>query len=145
MVLKKDEYEKSIRLRKQVFCDEQNFAEDLEVDEYDSPFPRSDVMHIISTNTSGEILGTVRFLKTEAYAKLGRLAVSKTARGQKLGQRLVRHAESVVQAVWGSKHIKLSSQYQVQDFYTKLGYKVNADKGYYLDEGWKHCEMDKDL
>lgn len=69
-------------------------------------------------------------------AKLGRLAIDKSARGRQLGKRLVTHAESEVAGTWGTKRVLLSSQYQVVDFYRSCGYTLVPDSEH-LDDGWK--------
>lgn len=74
-------------------------------------------------------------LKRDGYAKLGRLAVSEEARGLHLGQRLVTQAESSVAGTWGAKRVVLSSQYQVEPFYTKCGYILTGEEE--MDEGWR--------
>ena len=91
----------------------------------------------------GTALGTVRCIKGDV-CKIGRLAVVKEARGLHLGQSLVREAERLMQEKWDTKVILISSQHQVEGFYKTLGYE-RTEKEYYMDEGWKHCEMTKTL
>lgn len=82
-------------------------------------------------------------LKRDGYAKLGRLAVSKDARGHQVARRLVTQAESTVAGTWGSKRVELSAQHQVEGFYTKCGYRNTGQEE--MDEGWRHVIMDKEL
>lgn len=136
---------------------EQSFSETLEVDENDSPFPKSTVLHIIALKPDGTLLGSkgfplgskrtddlaVRMLKGDDHAKLGRLAVSQDARGLHLGKRLVTQGESTVAGAWGTKRIELSAQHQVEGFYEKCGYKSTGKEE--MDEGWRHVCMEKEL
>lgn len=73
-------------------------------------------------------------LKTEEYAKLGRMAVAKHARGHNIARRLVIQGESAAAGAWGCKQVKLSAQHQAEGFYTKCGYTCTGEKE--LDEGW---------
>ncbi|CCG81651.1 protein of unknown function [Taphrina deformans PYCC 5710] len=83
-------------------------------------------------------------LRKDDYATLGRLAVSKDARGRHLGERLVAQGESTVAGLWAAKKVLISSQHQVQGFYEKCGY-TRTDDEEHLDEGWRHVYMSREL
>lgn len=74
-------------------------------------------------------------LKRDSYATLGRLAVSKDARGLSVGRVLVSHAEEVVKSKWNSSKVVISSQWQVEQFYRKCGYSSTGKEE--VDEGWR--------
>lgn len=184
------EHDACKQLRLEVFTKEQPFDRAIEVDEYDSQFPRDDVLHLYAYDDDDKdgsdapssatacgsgsdkdkdgrsdgrkgarvALGTVRLIrKTEpsspssgeevvvVVAKLGRLAVSKHARGQQLGRRLITAAEEACRHQWGASVMKVSSQHQVQQFYEKCGYTMDEERGYYDEEGWRHCLVTKAL
>ncbi|KAL0487003.1 hypothetical protein AKO1_001313 [Acrasis kona] len=128
-------------LRLLVFCKEQGFSEEIEKDEYDKPFPRPDVVHCIAKK-DGRILGTCRLIKGDGYCKLGRIVTSKDARGHGIGSKLCAYGENVAKSLWDVTKMKISSQHQVRGFYEKCGYKYD-EKGYYDDEGWPHCMLEK--
>ncbi|ORY86819.1 acyl-CoA N-acyltransferase [Protomyces lactucae-debilis] len=134
-------FKKSTALRLEVFTQEQNFDPAIELDEYDVPFDRKDVMHIIAVDSQENALATVRLYLTDGQAHLGRLAVAKQARGTGLGRAICEYAVHKAIEAWSVDTVVLSSQHQVRKFYEGLGYVYNEKKGYYDDEGWQHCEM----
>ena len=146
LCLTREEYQKALDIRLEVFCKEQGFSQEDEIDKWDATFPNDNVLNIIAVR--GDVtLGTVRAIHSphEVYDKIGRLAVSKIARHLKLGSKLVLFAEEQVKRQWQTKEIKLDSQSQVRKFYEKLGYVMNVERGEYLDDGWPHVEMKKIL
>ena len=146
LCLTREEYQKALDIRLEVFCKEQGFSQEDEIDKWDATFPNDNVLNIIAVR--GDVtLGTVRAIRlpNEIYDKIGRLAVSKSARHLKLGSKLVLFAEAQVRRQWQTKEIKLDSQSQVRKFYEKLGYVMNIERGEYLDDGWPHVEMKKVL
>ena len=90
-------------VRKEVFVGEQGVPEDLEYDEYDAG-----AVHVLAVREDGVPLGTGRLLHGEAAAaktggdpvggSLGRLAVTKAARGLGVGVALVRAIEDAARA-----------------------------------------------
>ena len=77
-------------LRVRVFVDEQRVPPEEEVDHYDAlPEERVGALHVLSCR-SGEALGTGRLIyakKPNETAKIGRVAVSESARGLGLAER----------------------------------------------------------
>lgn len=132
-------------LRVEVFCVEQGFPLEVEQDQFDCPFPRPDVLHIQAVAASGLTIGTVRAIYVDDYAKLGRLAISRQARGTGLGMELCKFAETQIKTRWNVTKLKISSQHQVRRFYEKCGYTFNEKAGYYDEEGWLHCLLEKSV
>ncbi|MFB7505511.1 GNAT family N-acetyltransferase [Streptomyces broussonetiae] len=113
-------------VRKEVFVHEQGVAEDIEYDAYDAG-----AVHVLAIREDGVPLGTGRLLsgkaavaKTGADASvgsLGRLAVSRAARGLGVGAALVRAIEDAARAR-GLTAVDLHAQTQALGFYERLGY-----------------------
>ncbi|BFZ54184.1 hypothetical protein PYCC9005_001217 [Savitreella phatthalungensis] len=146
------ELDLSKAMRLEVFSNEQDFDPAIDIDEYDSPFPREDVAHLIAfagsdagaaDENAESLLGTVRLIRKDGFAKITRLAVGKEARGVQLGRRLVFACEQYAKDTWNLSRVDLSAQHQVRGFYEKCGYVYDEDKGYYDEEGWQHCWMTK--
>lgn len=127
-------------VRREVFVVEQGIPEDIEMDAYDA-----EAVHLLATGPDGTPLGTVRFLhgpparrkyadkgvRDDETAVLGRLAVSRAARGTGLGAGLVRAVEADA-ARRGLTGVYLEAQSYALGFYERLGY---AAFGSEFDEG----------
>jgi predicted GNAT family N-acyltransferase len=137
----REDFDKATALRLQIFTKEQSFDPTLELDEFDKPWIRPDVLHILAVDEYDMALGTVRMKHIDGKAHLGRLAVSKQARGTGLGRKLCEYGAAQAISRWDVDTVLISSQHQVRKFYEGLGYVYNEAKGYYLDEDWSHCEM----
>ncbi|MEV6023129.1 GNAT family N-acetyltransferase [Streptomyces sp. NPDC052036] len=113
-------------VRKEVFVREQGVPEDIEYDAYDA-----DAVHVLAIRQDGVPLGTGRLLYGEAAAaknggdpsvgSLGRLAVTREARGLGVGAALVRAIEDAARAR-GLTAVDLHAQTHALGFYERLGY-----------------------
>ncbi|WP_053653755.1 GNAT family N-acetyltransferase [Streptomyces sp. MMG1121] len=134
-------------VRKEVFVVEQGVAEDLEYDAYDAV-----AVHVLAVREDGVPLGTGRLLhgaaataKTGADASvgsLGRLAVSRAARGLGVGAVLVRAIEDAARAR-GLTAVDLHAQTHAKGFYERLGYEAYGPQ--FLDAGMPHRAMRRAL
>ncbi|TGB14074.1 GNAT family N-acetyltransferase [Streptomyces sp. MZ04] len=134
-------------VRKEVFVVEQQVPEDLEYDEYDAG-----AAHVIAVRADGLPLGTGRLLSGAAAAAknggdarvgaLGRLAVTKAARGLGVGAALVRAIEDAARAR-GLTAVDLHAQTHALGFYERLGYVVYGPE--FPDAGIPHRAMRKAL
>ncbi|WEO97978.1 GNAT family N-acetyltransferase [Streptomyces sp. FXJ1.172] len=134
-------------VRKEVFVREQGVAEDLEYDSYDAG-----AVHVLAVREDGVPLGTGRLLhggpavaKTGADASvgsLGRLAVSRAARGLGVGAALVRAIEDAARAR-GLTAVDLHAQTQALGFYERLGYVAYGLE--FPDAGMPHRAMRRAL
>ncbi|MGP4012187.1 GNAT family N-acetyltransferase [Streptomyces sp. 4N124] len=130
-------------VRKEVFVVEQGVPEDLEYDAYDAV-----AVHVLAVREDGTPLGAGRLLcGEEAAAKnggdpsvgsLGRLAVTKAARGLGVGAALVRAIEEAARAR-GLRAVDLHAQTQAMGFYERLGYAAYGPE--FLDAGMPHRAM----
>ncbi|MEU0336226.1 GNAT family N-acetyltransferase [Streptomyces sp. NPDC006193] len=134
-------------LRKEVFVVEQGVAEDIEYDAYDAV-----AVHVLAVRRDGVPLGTGRLLHGEtaaaktggdpAVGSLGRLAVSREARGQGVGAALVRAVEDAARAR-GLAAVDLHAQTHALGFYERLGYEAYGPE--FPDAGIPHRAMRRSL
>jgi predicted GNAT family N-acyltransferase len=130
-------------VRREVFVAEQGVPEDLEYDEFDAV-----AVHVLAVREDGVPLGTGRLLYGERAAErtggdpsvgsLGRLAVTKEARGLGLGAVLVRAVEDAARAR-GLAVVDLHAQTHALGFYERLGYEAYGPE--YLEAGIPHQGM----
>ncbi|WP_371529682.1 GNAT family N-acetyltransferase [Streptomyces sp. NBC_01283] len=142
-----DDLEACFAVRKEVFVVEQQVPEDLEYDQYDA-----DAVHVIAVRDDGLPLGTGRLLTGAAAAAknggdaevgaLGRLAVTRAARGLGVGAALVRAIEDTARAR-GLTAVDLHAQTHALGFYERLGYEVYGPE--FPDAGIPHRAMRKAL
>ncbi|MEV6755618.1 GNAT family N-acetyltransferase [Streptomyces sp. NPDC051214] len=142
-----DDLEACFAVRKEVFVVEQRVPEDLEYDAYDA-----DAVHVIAVRDDGLPLGTGRLLTGAAAAAknggdagvgaLGRLAVTKAARGLGVGAALVRAIEDAARAR-DLGAVDLHAQTHALGFYERLGYEVYGPE--FPDAGIPHRAMRKAL
>lgn len=129
-----EDFERAIRLRTAVFIEEQSVPVELELDEFDD-----EATHwLLVQPETGEPVATGRLLsyqeacQSRPVAKIGRIAVSRTVRGQRLGERLMREILAYARAE-GFEQAILDAQTRVLPFYEKLGF---------VKEGFEFIEAD---
>ncbi len=123
-------------IRKQVFITEQQIDPALERDEHDDT-----AWHWLAF-ADGEAVATVRLVKEDRGAKLGRMAVLPLFRRQGVGRSLMAAVEGFAKEQELS-HIRLHSQASARAFYLALGY-VEAGRPF-LEAGIPHVEMIKEF
>ncbi len=128
-----DDLDTCFDLRRIVFIDEQNVPTEEEIDEYDKT-----AIHLLAQDESGP-LGTARIVIDGETAKIGRVCVLATARGQRLGIGLIRKALQIACDLDGVKQAKLGAQVHAIGFYEALGFAVIGPV--YLDAGIDHRDM----
>ncbi|SDC24470.1 GNAT family N-acetyltransferase [Streptomyces prasinopilosus] len=134
-------------VRKEVFVAEQGVPEDLEYDAYDAG-----AVHVLAVGEDGGALGTGRLLHGRAAAvktggdasvgSLGRLAVTRRARGLGIGAALVRGIEEAARAR-GLTALDLHAQTHALAFYERLGYAAYGPE--FPDAGMPHRAMRRAL
>ncbi|MFG3527905.1 GNAT family N-acetyltransferase [Streptomyces sp. NPDC047917] len=134
-------------VRKAVFVGEQEVPEEIEYDELDAV-----ALHVIAVAADGSALGTGRLLHGPAAAgrtggdpavgSLGRLAVTRQARGLGIGAALVRAIEDAAREL-GLDAVDLHAQTHALGFYERLGYVVYGPE--FPDAGIPHRAMRRAL
>ncbi|MGW2699484.1 GNAT family N-acetyltransferase [Streptomyces sp. NPDC001340] len=130
-------------VRKSVFVVEQGVPQDIEYDAYDAA-----AVHVLAVREDGVALGTGRLLYGEAavaktggdasVGSLGRLAVTREARGLGVGVALVRAIEEAARAR-GLAAVDLHAQTHALGFYERLGYEAYGPE--YPEAGIPHRAM----
>lgn len=120
-------------IREVVFIQEQQIAPEDEWDAEDSVST-----HFVAY-LQDQPVATARLLRNNS---IGRVAVLKSARGHKVGQRLMQCVMDTARAE-GRQLVKLSSQVHAIGFYQALGFQVQGEE--YLDCGIPHIDMDLPL
>ncbi|PRH76328.1 GNAT family N-acetyltransferase [Streptomyces solincola] len=130
-------------VRREVFVGEQGVPEELEYDALDAG-----AVHVVALGADGTALGAGRLLHgpdaagqtggAAGVGSLGRLAVSRAARGTGLGAALVRAIEDAARER-GLTAVDLHAQTHALGFYRKLGYQAYGEE--YLEAGIPHQGM----
>ncbi|MFJ6484868.1 GNAT family N-acetyltransferase [Streptomyces sp. NPDC091682] len=133
-------------VRAEVFVVEQSVPESIEYDAYDA-----DAVHVLAVGGDGVPLGTGRLLHGDAalaktgdpaVGSLGRLAVTRSARGLGVGVALVRAIEAEA-ARRGLTAVDLGAQTHALGFYERLGYVAYGPE--FQDAGIPHRAMRRPL
>ncbi|GGE51438.1 N-acetyltransferase [Pullulanibacillus camelliae] len=128
------QYEDALKVRKQVFIDEQQVPMELEVDAFEN-----EATHLVAYNGNSPI-GAGRFRIKSNAAKVERICVLKDFRRQNIGLHIMQKIEELATELRLSELI-LHAQTHAQHFYEKLGYQVTSDVFY--DANMPHVEMKK--
>ncbi|MCZ8514180.1 GNAT family N-acetyltransferase [Paenibacillus filicis] len=140
-VTSNQELEMCFEVREKVFVEEQKVPRDVELDEFDDS-PES-CRHFVVLE-EGRPIGTGRWrMYDDKTAKLQRIAVLESHRGQGLGRVIIHALENDVRGQ-GVPAVILDGQVQAEPFYRKLGYEV-ISKEPFLDAGILHVRMRKSL
>jgi YbgC/YbaW family acyl-CoA thioester hydrolase len=123
-------------VRRAVFIDEQGIDEAEEWDEADDQ-----ALHAVVCNLAGLPVATGRLIHAgmpPGEAKIGRMAVRRSARGIGLGAQVLR---ALIEAARGRgvRHISLSAQISARAFYTRYGFVAEGDL--YDEVGIPHQRM----
>lgn len=112
---------------------EQNVPIEEERDEFDAA-----ALHFLALR-NGMGIGTARVVLKDngATAKIGRVAVLRSARGLGVGAALIRHIEGSVDAATYS----LDAQTHALPFYERLGYSAHGEE--FMEAGIPHFHMSK--
>ena len=123
----------SFALRFEIFCDEQGYTREQEIDEEDARSP-------ILVLYDGEIpVATGRVVdEGNGVFHIGRICVKQSQRKGGIGRKLV---ESLVWKAreMGAKEITIGAQCQARGFYEKLGFAVCGEE--YMDGHVPHIPM----
>lgn len=130
-------FEAALDVRREVFVEEQDVPEDLELDGLDG-----EATHFLA-RLDGDPVGTARLRDYgDGVAKVERVAVREPRRGEGWGERIMAAAESYAREA-GYERVRLAAQVPVVGFYERLGYEVVSEE--FTDAGIPHRSMEKRL
>ena len=124
----------ALALREHVFCAEQGVSRAAERDGLDPG-----ALHVVAIE-DGRVLGTFRLLFDGDLARLGRMAVERSARGRGVGADMLAEADRQATAR-GARRIVLHAQERARSVYARAGYQPKGEP--FLEEGIDHIAMEK--
>lgn len=133
------EFEDAMAVRIGVFVEEQGVPAEIERDEHEA---ESEHFVAYRDGRAREAVGTTRLREKDGLAKIERVAVLQSARGEGWGERLMDAAEERARER-GFDEVLLHAQSQVEEFYQRLGYETVGDE--FDEAGIPHVEMRKPL
>lgn len=131
-----DELPRCIAVRRVVFIEEQDVAEEIEVDGRDP-----EATHFIAEDEGG-VIGTARLRAVQGEAKAERVAVLREHRGRGVGAELMAALEAEATGR-GLSAVVLGAQEHAVPFYEGIGYRVFGAA--FLDANIPHRWMRKAL
>ena len=123
-----------IKIRTEVFINEQMVPPDLEWDGYDS-----DCWHVMAVTDLGDPIGTARLLYD---GHIGRMAVLSDYRRQGVGSAMLKQL-LILARHQGITELILNAQTNAIEFYQRHGFSICSDE--FLDAGIPHRAMRKTL
>jgi len=125
-----EQIETAFSIRRQVFVEEQNVSQERE------SMDDEEAVHYLAT-VNGLPAGAARYRKMEKGAKIERIAVLNTFRGQRIGEAILL---KILDDLKNEAKIYLYAQVIATPFYIKNGFRQTDN--YFLDAGIDHVEMD---
>ena len=98
--------------------------------------------HHIYANQNGKVIAYARLLdKNVTYPEvsIGRVVVSKSHRGKKIGHQLMKEILELSESKYGLEAIKISAQEHLAKFYEVHGFEVVTES--YIEDGIPHVGM----
>jgi predicted GNAT family N-acyltransferase len=133
----KKQLDDALKVRTEVFVDEQNVPMDEEIDQFENK-----AIHFVVYDNQETAVGAGRLRFVDGFGKVERICISKSHRGTGVGRILMEKIEDTAQQE-GAIKAKLNAQVQAQPFYQKLGY--HTVSGEFMDAGIPHVTMVKSL
>lgn len=130
--LKPAEFAQAMKVRLQVFVEEQKVPFEEEYDCYDEVAQHFGVFY------DGKLVGTGRLVFQEQCGKIGRVAILPEYRGRGFGSNLIQMIIATGREQ-GLEEFVLGAQLQAMDFYARLGFIAEGDV--FLDGGIPHRTM----
>ncbi len=127
----------ALALRVEVFCDEQGYSLEEELDDLDRI-----ARHLLLIGENGPMATGRLYTDGQGRAQLGRIAVRKAFRGRGLGAAIVQEMEREA-ARLGYTVVCLSAQCRAAGFYEKQGYRPVGVP--YMDGHVPHILMEKNV
>jgi predicted GNAT family N-acyltransferase len=132
-----NELEGAFAVRRQVFVEEQNIPEEIELDEFDS----SALQVVVRDGDKIVATARVRFPSPDT-AKIERMAVLPAYRRRGTGRGIISFIIGEMKKQ-GINRAVLHAQYAVRDFYRSCGFEETGEP--FREAGIKHIEMQRRL
>jgi ElaA protein len=133
-----DELPGALKLREQVFCEEQGVSRSEELDGLDGG-----ALHLLAREPEHEeVIGTLRMLLSAEGAKIGRVAVRGDWRRLGIATRMLDFALDLA-SERGCQKARLCAQLQSIGLYERAGFAVSSQP--FLEAGIPHVRMSLDL
>jgi predicted GNAT family N-acyltransferase len=130
------EVEDALRLREEVFSDEQGVATEADRDGRDG-----EALHLVAVD-GDKVIGTCRLVFEGRIAKLGRMVVERPLRGRGVGTSILREAERAAREGEADR-IALHAQLPAKSLYARHGFRERGAA--FVEEGIPHVAMEKPL
>jgi len=141
--LSRDELHACLRLRIDVFVVEQDCPySELDGKDHNSLHMFSEHVDIQNGNPVEAYLRIVKPGFSYKEPSIGRVAISKSARGKGLGKELMLKALKECANRWPNSGVRISAQEYLIKFYEDLGFKVSSAS--YLEDAIPHVQMFKE-
>ncbi len=124
-------------VRLEVFCEEQGYRPDMELDEMDKS-----ARHVVAFDGEVPVATGRLYVRRPGVVGLGRIAVRRSHRGTGLGAQLVREMLRRAKEL-GAQQAELDAQCRAIPFYEKQGFTVCGEE--HMDGHVPHREMKQDL
>jgi predicted GNAT family N-acyltransferase len=124
-----------LRLRRQVFVEEQGVTEAEEIDGKD------DLCQHVLARVDGDAAGAARFRYLPDGVKIQRVCVLPRFRGRGVGARIIEFIVNHVRREGRASKVRLGAQIHALNFYEKLGFRAVGPE--YVDAGILHRDMEK--
>ena len=133
-----EDLEKALKIRREVFVEEHNVPENIELDEFD--ILEASCMHFLAL-CDNKPIGTLRAnLTIKDTVKIQRFCLLPEHRKSGFGKQLLEFAEEVL-LKQGYKYFFLEAKFSVHPFYEKCGYKKAI--AIFYEVGVPHVKMEK--
>jgi len=132
-VMTDEDMQRCFDIRREVFVNEQQVPETLEMDE------KAPAARHFGVRTEDGLIATCRVRLIGSAAKIERVAVLQAYRNKGVGRVLMKYLLQELGRGGDIQLFKLSSQAQAVPFYEKLGFKTRG--GEYMDAGIPHYDM----
>jgi predicted GNAT family N-acyltransferase len=130
------EFDDALKVRREVFIDEQHVPEEMEIDEYENQ-----CIHFISYDGALPVAAG-RLRNINEGGKVERICVLKDYRKHGVGNLLMKTLEETAKEQKIST-LLLNSQTHAENFYLKLGYTPISEV--FMEAGIPHVKMQKDI
>ncbi|RBY95639.1 GNAT family N-acetyltransferase [Blastococcus sp. TF02-8] len=124
-------------LRTRVFVEEQGVPAEIEQDDADAT-----AVHVLSRDSSGQVVATGRLLLDGPVARIGRMAADAGVRGRGHGAAVLAELHRQA-AAHGAREVELHAQLPARRFYEREGYAAVGEV--YEEAGIAHVTMRRAL